>query len=266
MSDLGPKADIATRQRNVGFAPSKADIHLRDRPLRTSQSGKFPEKRTMVRVPKSDPWVGLPDGTHVSHLPDRKIPKSENAKLKNRIGSEASSRLARWKAAQSDHGRSHVRFPKVAATRAHLKTATLCAGRKRSPELFQKNNFGLYRRCCRENIITCQSSNVPVWQVPAHVNGSIPSPPRPPGLVMRAYQTTGHLPVAVAHAWALIRPTTGVGTSANAICGLILTSRGCHCFRRRVEEHSGAYEGDREEKVPCHGETSCERRAGHSKS
>jgi len=54
----------------------------------------------------------------------------------------------------------------------------------------------------------------------------------PPGRAMRAYQTSGHLPVAVAHAFVLTRPTSGVDTSAQAICGLILTSRGYHCFRR----------------------------------
>jgi hypothetical protein len=61
---------------------------------------------------------------------------------------------------------------------------------------------------------------------------SIPSPPPPPGRVIRAYHTTGRLPVAVAHAFVLIRPTTGVVTSAHAICGLIPTARGCRCFRR----------------------------------
>jgi hypothetical protein len=54
----------------------------------------------------------------------------------------------------------------------------------------------------------------------------------PPGRVIRPYQTFGHQPVAVAHAFVLIHPTSGVGTSAYAICGLILTSRGRHCFRR----------------------------------
>jgi hypothetical protein len=74
---------------------------------------------------------------------------------------------------------------------------------------------------------------------------------------MRAYQAFGHLPVTVVHAFAIIRPAAGVGTSAHAICGLILTSRRVwHRFRRRVEEHSDAYEGDREEKVPCHVRTS----------
>src|SRR6266403_3772605 len=78
-----------------------------------------------------------------------------------------------------------------------------------------------------------------------------------PFRVMRAYHTSGHLPVAVAHAFVLTRPTRGVGTCAQAICGLILTSRRVwHCFCRRVEEPSGAYEGDREEKMPCHGRTS----------
>ena len=55
----------------------------------------------------------------------------------------------------------------------------------------------------------------------------------PPGRVMHADQTFGHLPVAVRHAFVLIRPATGVGTSAHAICGLILTSRRVwHCFCR----------------------------------
>jgi hypothetical protein len=54
----------------------------------------------------------------------------------------------------------------------------------------------------------------------------------PPGRAMRAYQTCGHLPLAVAQAFVLTRPTRGVDTSAQAISGLILTSRGCHCFRR----------------------------------
>src|SRR5450755_2194628 len=55
------------------------------------------------------------------------------------------------------------------------------------------------------------------------------SPPR----AMRAYQTSGHLPVAVAQAFVLTRPTRGVDTSAQAICGLILTSRRVwHCFCR----------------------------------
>jgi hypothetical protein len=31
-----------------------------------------------------------------------------------------------------------------------------------------------------------------------------------------------------------------------------------------VEQHSDADEGDREEKMPCHLQTSCARRAGHS--
>src|SRR6478672_1352640 len=52
----------------------------------------------------------------------------------------------------------------------------------------------------------------------------------PPGGAMRAYQTTGHLPVAVAQAFVLTRPPRGVGTSAQAISSLILTPRGCHCF------------------------------------
>jgi len=38
---------------------------------------------------------------------------------------------------------------------------------------------------------------------------------------MHPYQTSVHLPVAVPHAFVLIRPTIGVGTSAHAICGLI---------------------------------------------
>src|SRR6266849_9879849 len=55
----------------------------------------------------------------------------------------------------------------------------------------------------------------------------------PPGRAMRAYQTSGHLPVAVAQAFVLTRPTRGVDTSAQAICDLILTSRRVwHCFCR----------------------------------
>jgi hypothetical protein len=75
---------------------------------------------------------------------------------------------------------------------------------------------------------------------------------------MRACQTSGDLPVAaVVHAFVVKRPATGVVTSAHAVRELILTSRGVHrCFRRQVEEHSAAYKGDREEKLPCHGRTS----------
>jgi hypothetical protein len=54
----------------------------------------------------------------------------------------------------------------------------------------------------------------------------------PPDRAMRAYHTSAHLPVAVSHAFVLKHPSRGVGTSAHALCGLILTSRGCHCFRR----------------------------------
>jgi hypothetical protein len=54
----------------------------------------------------------------------------------------------------------------------------------------------------------------------------------PPGRAMRAYHTSAHLPVAVAHAFVLKHPSRRVGTSAHALCGLILTSRGYHCFRR----------------------------------
>src|SRR5271170_5302049 len=36
----------------------------------------------------------------------------------------------------------------------------------------------------------------------------VPSPPPPPLRVMRAYQASGHLSVAVRHAFVLIRPTT----------------------------------------------------------
>jgi len=78
----------------------------------------------------------------------------------------------------------------------------------------------------------------------------------PPGVV-RAYQASGHMPIAVHHAFVIIRPAAGVGASAHAICGLILAQRRvCHCCCRRVEERCDAYEGDREEKVPCHVRTS----------
>jgi hypothetical protein len=40
---------------------------------------------------------------------------------------------------------------------------------------------------------------------------------------MRTYQTPDYLPVAVQHAFIIVRPTTGVRASAYAIGGLILT-------------------------------------------
>jgi hypothetical protein len=46
---------------------------------------------------------------------------------------------------------------------------------------------------------------------------------------------------------AQITGSTGVvGTPADAVCGPILTSQGCHCSCLRIEEHSGADEDDRE--------------------
>jgi hypothetical protein len=84
---------------------------------------------------------------------------------------------------------------------------------------------------------------------------------------MRAYQARIYLPVAMRHASVVIGPGTGVGTSADAIGGLILTSRRVrHGFSRWVEERCDADEGHREEKLPCHIRTSWERRPGHSKS
>jgi hypothetical protein len=81
------------------------------------------------------------------------------------------------------------------------------------------------------------------------------------GSLRRAYQAADHLPVAGEHAFVLMpSEVTGaaseVATSAHAICGAILTSIGYCCFCRRAEEHSGAGESDRKEKVPCHGRTS----------
>jgi hypothetical protein len=70
------------------------------------------------------------------------------------------------------------------------------------------------------------------WISSVDVTGSIPIPP-PPGRVIRAYQTYGPPPVAVAHAFVIIRPTARVGASADTICGVILTSRRIlHCFCR----------------------------------
>jgi hypothetical protein len=69
---------------------------------------------------------------------------------------------------------------------------------------------------------------------------------------LRAYQTSGHLLVAVAHAF-IIDPTSGVDTSAHAICGSVLTLMP---LLPPVSGASGAYEGNREEKVPYHGRTS----------
>jgi hypothetical protein len=76
-----------------------------------------------------------------------------------------------------------------------------------------------------------QNTDWIMFRYRVNVGGSILSPPPPPFRVMRAYQTFGHLPVAVQHAFVVIRPTTGVGTSADAICGIILASRRVrHCF------------------------------------
>jgi hypothetical protein len=49
------------------------------------------------------------------------------------------------------------------------------------------------------------------------VGGSVRRRLPPPGRTIRPYQTSGHLPVAVPHAFVVIRPATGVGTSAHAI-------------------------------------------------
>jgi hypothetical protein len=66
------------------------------------------------------------------------------------------------------------------------------------------------------------------------------------------------MPVAGDHSFVLmpseVTGSTGdVGASPDAICGSILTLRACRCLGLCCEEHSGAYEGDREEKVPRHG-------------
>jgi hypothetical protein len=72
-----------------------------------------------------------------------------------------------------------------------------------------------------------------------------------------AYQTLGDVLIAGPHALAIVRPTTGVRTSAYAIRGIILTARPVrYGFCLKVKEHSDAHEGDREEKVSCHVRTS----------
>src|SRR4249919_3368052 len=47
-------------------------------------------------------------------------------------------------------------------------------------------------------------------------------------------------------------PSRLVGTPAQAVGGSVLTLP-LLCLCRRTEEYSGAYESDREKKVPCHG-------------
>jgi hypothetical protein len=76
-----------------------------------------------------------------------------------------------------------------------------------------------------------RTNDVPLAQRMSAVQSShrLPLPSR----VIRAYQTSGHLPAALQHAFVLTRPTIWVGTSAHAICGLILTLRRvCHRFCR----------------------------------
>jgi hypothetical protein len=66
----------------------------------------------------------------------------------------------------------------------------------------------------------------------ADVAGLIPSSPTSPqGRVMRAYETFNSPPVAVHHAFVVIRPTTRVDTSADAIRFIIVAMRRvCHSF------------------------------------
>jgi hypothetical protein len=125
--------------------------------------------------------------------------------------------------------------PVSAAARSFSARASPASGCDR--ENYVEDSERRARRSRTRHRASMMQSN---WDRSVDVGASIPSPPRPPGRVIRAYNTTRLLPFAVAHAWALIRPTRGVGTSTNAICGLISTQRGCHCFRRCVEERSGA--------------------------
>src|SRR5215207_7910677 len=67
--------------------------------------------------------------------------------------------------------------------------------------------------------------------VAVDAGGSISSPSPSPGRVIRAYQTCGHLPVAVRQAFVRwIRPTSGVDTSAPAVRGCVFTSEACYCL------------------------------------
>ena len=105
---------------------------------------------------------------------------------------------------------SHLpRFPplEVCVRRPHVSAAPPSWGRH--PQTFTETEVfnGL--------------SHVPLAQWMSAVRSRHRLPP--PGRAVRPYQTSGHLPVAGHHAFVIIRPTTGVGTSAHAICGFILT-------------------------------------------
>jgi hypothetical protein len=97
----------------------------------------------------------------------------------------------------------------------------------------------------RGRVITCETTNgntTTVYDPPVVTSASSPRTTRtqcgikrgvgPKLRAMRAYQTSSDLPVAVVQAFVLTRPSISVGTSAHAIGGSILTSRGCHCFGR----------------------------------
>src|SRR4029079_2439237 len=68
--------------------------------------------------------------------------------------------------------------------------------------------------------------------------------PQPGVTVRRAHHAFDYPLVAARHAFVVIRPTTRIGTSAHAICGLILTSQRVHrCCCRCIEGRSNTYEG-----------------------
>ena len=111
----------------------------------------------------------------------------------------------------------------IASSCRHPKTCTqadIIADRRRVSKVPTHKNRSLQR------LGACSAGSVDIGGRSRHRQP-------PPGRAMCAYHTSGHLPVAVAHAFVLVRPTSGVGTSAHAICGLILTSRRVwHCFCR----------------------------------
>jgi hypothetical protein len=78
----------------------------------------------------------------------------------------------------------------------------------------ENNAFQLAARRVREEEVALTSAHPsPHWEI------AVPT-------LVSAYQTCGHPPVAGNHAFVIIRPPTGVGTSAHAIRGSILTLNG----------------------------------------
>jgi hypothetical protein len=83
----------SSRSALTGREPSKAKHVSCSQKLRMRSVPKCCTRETFAG--------GFRNRTHASHLPDGKIPKSKNAKLKNLIEVGAASRLVRWKGGHS---------------------------------------------------------------------------------------------------------------------------------------------------------------------